>query len=63
MDFDEFVDFYGSTLKAIAQEQKARDAFTKYDVDGSNTLEKHELFQVLLDLELVPGLDLKEKRQ
>lgn len=62
VDFDEFVAFYASTLEAIEQEQKARDAFTKYDVDGSNTLEKHELFQALLDLDLVPGLDLAQKR-
>ena len=42
----QFVAFYGATLEAVAEEQRARDAFTRYDVDGSNTLEKHELFQV-----------------
>ena len=62
VDFDEFVSFYASTLHAVKQEDKARDAFSKYDVNGDNALEKHELFQALLDLDLVPGFDLAQKR-
>ena len=62
VDFDEFVSFYSSTLHAVKQEDKARDAFSKYDVNGDNALEKHELFQALLDLDLVPGFDLAQKR-
>ena len=62
VDFDEFVEFYASTLHAVKQEDVARDAFSRYDVDGSNTLEKHELFQALLDLDMVPGFDLAQKR-
>ena len=63
VDFDEFVSFYASTLKAVEQEEVARKAFTKYDVDESNSLEKHELFQALFELDLVPGMDLRQKRE
>jgi Ca2+-binding EF-hand superfamily protein len=63
VDFDEFAEFYALTMDAIEQEQVARDAFQKYDVDGSNSLEKHELFHALLDLDLVPGMALGEKRE
>ena len=38
-----------------AASARARDAFTRFDVDGSNELEKHELFQVLLELDVVRG--------
>ena len=30
----------------IDAEEKARDAFTRFDADGSNSLGKAELFQV-----------------
>ena len=63
VDFDEFVAFYASTLHAVEMEETARKAFSKYDVDESNTLEKHELFQALLELNMVPGMDLKQKRE
>ncbi|KOO53319.1 calmodulin [Chrysochromulina tobinii] len=63
VDFDEFAEFYALTMDAIEQEQVARDAFQKYDVDGSNSLEKHELFHALLDLDLLPGMALGEKRE
>ena len=46
VDFNEFVEFYVCTLEALAAEEAARHAFNRYDVDGSNSLEKHELFQV-----------------
>ena len=48
VDFDEFVEFYVCTLEALAAEEAARHAFNRYDVDGSNSLEKHELVQVAL---------------
>ena len=62
VDFDEFVEFYVCTLEALAAEEAARHAFNRYDVDGSNALEKHELFQALFDLDMVPGNDQYEKR-
>ena len=34
----------------------------RYDVDGSNSLEKHELVQALFELDMVPGHDVHEKR-
>ena len=43
---DEFIEFYANTLDAIEQEQMAREAFSRFDVDSSNSIEKHELFQV-----------------
>ena len=45
VDLEEFVEFYAATLDDIEKEDKAREAFDKYDIDRSNTLEKHELFQ------------------
>ena len=42
----QFVEFYVCTLEALAAEEVARRAFDRFDVDGSNSLEKHELFQV-----------------
>ena len=62
VDFDEFVDFYVCTLEALAAEEAARHAFNRYDVDGSNALEKHELFQALFELDMVPGHDQNAKR-
>jgi len=62
VDFDEFVEFYVCTLEALAAEEAARHAFNRYDVDGSNALEKHELFQALFELDMVPGHDIHEKR-
>ena len=49
VDFDEFVSFYSAVLLEAEAENAARDAFAKYDIDGSNTLEKHELFAVRRD--------------
>jgi len=62
VDFDEFVEFYVCTLEALAAEEAARHAFSRYDVDDSNTLEKHELVQALFELDMVPGHDAHEKR-
>ena len=62
VDFEEFVEFYVCTLEALAAEEAARHAFNRYDVDGSNSLEKHELFQALFELDMVPGHDAYEKR-
>ena len=53
VDFNEFVEFYVCTLEALAAEEAARHAFNRYDVDGSNSLEKHELFQALFELDHV----------
>lgn len=62
VDFQEFVEFYVQTLEALAAEEAARHAFSRYDVDDSNTLEKHELVQALFELDMVPGHDAHEKR-
>jgi len=62
VDFDEFVEFYVCTLEALAAEEAARHAFSRYDVDDSNSLEKHELVQALFELDMVPGHDAYEKR-
>jgi len=56
------VEFYVCTLEALAAEEVARRAFDRFDVDGSNSLEKHELFQALFELDMVPGHDAYEKR-
>ena len=63
VDMQEFIEFYSMTIEAVEQEDAARKAFSQYDADGSNALEKHELFQVLLELDMVPGMDLSEKRE
>ena len=62
VDFGEFVAFYLDAMEAVTCEASARDAFSRYDVDESNSLEKHELFQALLDLDLVPQGALAQKR-
>ena len=46
VDFGEFVSFYVDLVCQTEAEEKARDAFGRFDVDGGGELEKHELFQV-----------------
>ena len=62
VDREEFVTYYSALLDANEIEQLARSAFDEYDIDRSNTLEKHELFKALIDLDLVPGLTVAERR-
>lgn len=61
VDFKEFVAFYVECVQQDEAENAARKAFAKVDVDGGNSLDKIELFQVLLDLGCVVGDTKAEK--
>jgi Ca2+-binding EF-hand superfamily protein len=62
VDFDEFVTFYVDITQQVEAETKAREAFSRFDADGSNSLGKAELFQVLLELDVVVG-DTKAQKE